>query len=304
VSQKISIITPSYNQSQYLEQTINSVLSQNYPSKEYIIIDGGSTDGSVDIIKKYEKHLAYWVSEPDQGQSHAINKGLRKVTGDVINWLNSDDFYEPGALKTVANSFQDPSVNCFCGRSNIFNKEGIIRQSQGTDVYTANPAKTIGWARIDQPETFFRKSVWDKVGLLNEHLHYTMDREWWIRYLLLFGLNGIEKSDAIIVNFRLHEYSKTVSQSNYFNSERDLIFDRLSKEEKPFGEIKIAPPLRASVLAYFNLLKADEAYYVKNFRQSLDFLTFVKNDLIGKEDVALLSKLQFRSKLRRLLPQL
>src|ERR1700741_4157141 len=95
----ISIVTPSFNQGQFLEQTIDSILSQQYPGLQYIIIDGGSTDNSVEIIKKYEKHLHFWVSEPDKGQSHAINKGLNIATGEVFNWLCSDDYYTPGSLK-------------------------------------------------------------------------------------------------------------------------------------------------------------------------------------------------------------
>src|SRR5690554_4018590 len=115
----ISIVTPSFNQGHYLEETIDSVLSQNYPNLEYVVIDGGSTDGSVDIIKKYEKHLKYWVSEGDRGQSHAINKGLARCTGEVFNWLNSDDYLEPGALQTIGEAFENPNTTAFIGRSNI-----------------------------------------------------------------------------------------------------------------------------------------------------------------------------------------
>src|SRR5262249_529742 len=101
----ITIVTPSYNQVAYIEETIESVLSQGYPRLEYIIIDGGSTDGSVEIIRKYEKHLAYWVSEKDKGQSDAINKGFRRATGEIFNWLCSDDTLEPGALVRVGEAF-------------------------------------------------------------------------------------------------------------------------------------------------------------------------------------------------------
>src|SRR5690554_6525455 len=114
---KTSIITPAFNQGNFIEETIDSMLSLGYSYLEYIIVDGGSTDNSLEVIKKYEKHLHYCVSEPDRGQSHAINKGLKRATGDIINWINSDDYLEPGALKTIAEAFENPDTNVFIGRS-------------------------------------------------------------------------------------------------------------------------------------------------------------------------------------------
>jgi len=195
----ISIITPTYNQAHYLEKCIDSVLSQGIKKLEYFIIDGGSTDNTVDIIKKYEKNLTYWVSEPDAGQSQAINKGMKLAKGDIVNWLNSDDYYEPEALAFVNKAFNNTETKVVCGVSKLFDKNGIIKYSRGTDIYDGNLAKTIAWARIDQPETFFLKEAWDAIGPLNENLHYTMDREWWMRYLYIFGLAGIYKSDKVLV---------------------------------------------------------------------------------------------------------
>lgn len=315
---KISIITPSLNQAQYLEQTIDSVLSQNYTDLEYIIVDGGSKDGSVEIIKKYEKHLAYWISEPDRGQSHAINKGVKKATGDVINWLNSDDYYELNALKTVSDAFQDPKINCLCARSRIIDKEDSVRISKGADVYFDNLAKTIGWARIDQPETFFRKEAWEKVGFLNEQLHYTMDREWWKRYLYHFGLGGIVKIEDVLVNFRLHKHSKTVSANANFQVEHDTIFYILSTllKDKDIDELmrsnlkldlNIDSEIRQwrnqeiiqNSFNYYLLKRAEELYYQGEHYFCRDFIRFIDPKRLAKEDHALLDKIRLRSRLPR-----
>lgn len=226
---RITIITPSYNQGEFIEQTICSVLDQQYPYLEYIIIDGGSTDNTVDIIKKYEKHLTYWVSEKDHGQSDAINKGYKLATGEVMNWLNSDDYYEPGTLLKVGDAFANPAVNVYGGRSRVFG-DGNEHYLNGTDIYKDNLEKTIGWARIDQPETFFRKTVWDTLGGLNPAFHYIMDKEFWIRYLFYHGLQGIVKTDEVLVNFRVHKDSKTVSQKDGFKEEGINLFYSIAVE--------------------------------------------------------------------------
>ncbi len=312
---KISIITPSYNQAQYIEQTINSVLSQNYPNLEYIIIDGGSTDGSVEIIKKYEKHLAYWVSEKDRGQSHAINKGLARVSGEVVNWLNSDDYYEPGSLKLVSDYLADPLTQVLCARSNIVRDEKVFRQSTGTDVYPNNLPKTIGWARIDQPETFFRRSAYQKVGLLNENLHYVMDREWWMRYLFHFGLEGIKQVNDTIVNFRLHDRSKTESKKLEFDREGiqlytslikqaglrniDSLVGRQTHQQMPVLNIEFPitnAELIEQVIHYFLLLRADEEYYGLNFDSARKILEQIDLGCLDVDDQRLMNKLSFRSR--------
>jgi len=215
---KITIVTPSFNQGHFIEETICSVLDQGYPNLEYIIIDGGSNDNTVQLIKKYERHLAYWISEKDKGQSDAINKGMSKATGEIVNWLNSDDYYEKGALKKIGEAFIDPRINVYCGISRVFgeNKEYF---SSGTDIYPGNLAKTIGWARIDQPETFFRKTVWDALDGLDQQFHYLMDRDFWVRYLINYGLDEIRKTNEMLVHFRLHAGSKTVSQQEGFVKE-------------------------------------------------------------------------------------
>jgi len=313
---KISIITPSHNQGIFLEQTIDSIVSRNYPNLDYIIIDGDSKDVSIDIIKKYESYLAYWVSESDSGQSEAINKGVRLATGDIINWLNADDYYEPNTLSLVSQHFSDKNVNVLIGQSRHFKGDKTINYSRGTDVYLNNLSKTIGWARIDQPETFFRKEAWDKIGLLNEQLHYTMDREWWMRYLYVFGLGGIARTYNVLVNFRLHEHSKTVSSKEKFQIEHDSIFfiiatksknkniqymlsDNLEIDHSIDSEIRnwTDSQIIEGSINYYLLKRAEELYYQGDHSRSREFLSVIDQHFLADEDVSHMNKIAFRCKL-------
>lgn len=214
---KISIVTPSYNQGKYIEQTILSVINQNYPNLEYIIIDGGSTDETVSIIKKYEQYITYWVSEKDNGQSHAINKGIEKCTGDIFNWLNSDDWYESNALFEVAAAFNaDKSIQFVSGYENHILLNGGISIHKGTFIKSTLP-ETIECCEVAQPSTFFRLSSVNNIGGVSNDLHYIMDGDMWIRLLLQYGQEGFVKLDKVLVNFRLHENSKTTSNTRVDN---------------------------------------------------------------------------------------
>lgn len=310
---KFSIITPSFNQGPFLEQTIDSVLSQP-ADVEYIIIDGGSNDNSVEIIKKYEKHLAYWISEPDFGQSNAINKGLKRATGDIFNWLNSDDYLQPGALQIVREHFSDPKTDVVAGTSNIIQGLQIVKRSRGTDVYKNNLPKTIGWARIDQPETFFRRKIFEELDFLNEDFHFIMDKEFWVRYLFSHGLDGIKKIPDVIVNFRLHPNSKTQSQSKKFSSEENALMHQVAINHNlphiatilsqilPMSSISIGATylsvdrnLIQQALNYFMLYKADEFYYNNDHSKCTQLLAAITSESLSVEDSALYRKLAFRS---------
>lgn len=219
---KISIVTPSYNQANYLEQTINSVVSQEYPNLEYMVVDGGSTDGSVAIIERYAKHLAWWVSEKDRGQSHGINKGLARATGDIVGWLNSDDYYEPNALHTVAHYFKEnPTIDLIYFDVRNFGIRGVKVHSAANDI---PPELILTKVCLHQPGVFWRKSAMDRVGLLNEELHYVMDFEYWIR----FFLNGkIKHIPQVVANFRVHNEAKTSNDPVEMYLEKNIVIANL-----------------------------------------------------------------------------
>ena len=212
---KISIVTPSYNQGQYLEETIRSVLLQGYPNLEYIIIDGGSTDGSIEIIKKYERWIAYWVSEPDTGQAAAINKGFKVAGGDILAWLNSDDLYTEGTLHEIGRFFlRNKDIDLVYGGCLKISNEGKILNAEKAATY--NFQKLIMHNIIAQPSTFFKNTFFAKSGPLNEKMNYCFDVELWVRGSFLFKYKNHPK---FFSKFRYHNDSKTVSQNLLMSKE-------------------------------------------------------------------------------------
>lgn len=223
MSLKISLITPSFNQAQYLEKAINSVLSQNYENLEYIIIDGGSTDGSIDIIKKYQQHLHYWVSEPDDGQYHAINKGFAKATGDVLAWLNSDDIYCPWTLNTVAALFNDnQGVDWLTSLYPlVITQDGVVksmprlpgfcREAYMEGCYLPGSATRLGF--IQQESTFWRRSLWEASGGCVP-LEYgpAGDFALWGRFYQHAELYGFDKPLGV---FRRHPQQVSTDKATY-----------------------------------------------------------------------------------------
>ena len=177
---RISVVTPSFNQGQFIEETIRSVLLQGYPNLEYLIIDGGSTDGSVEIIKRYEPWLTYWVSEPDRGQSHAINKGWQRARGEILAWLNSDDTYNPDALRCAAETLRDnPAVGMVYSDMNYIDASSKVIYRLRSKPYEFHKLLLDNY--VTQSTVFVRRKVLDGVGLLNETLHLIMDQELWLR---------------------------------------------------------------------------------------------------------------------------
>lgn len=228
----ISIVTPSFNQAQFLEATIRSVLLQGYPNFEYIIIDGGSTDKSVDIIKKYSKFLKYWVSEADKGQSHAINKGFAQASGDIFGYINSDDFYEPNVFTTIATAFLK-NLNCevVAGECIIFNDNITTRlfKPKWPQDLSYFVKKTYS-STFAQPACFWTKNIFNQLGGFDESLNYCFDREFFLRA----GLQNITPLliSKKIARFREHSDSKTVKQGINFHKESIEI---LYKHATPCG---------------------------------------------------------------------
>lgn len=213
---KISIITPSFNQAEFLDTTIESVLSQEYPNLEYIIIDGGSSDDSVKILKKYGKKII-WISESDDGQTDAINKGLKIATGDIIAYINSDDIYSPDILNNIAKVFSD-GADWVTGDYEIIDEKGIVISSQSIVTryksfllrHFSPFILKITNSIIPQPSTFWSRKVFKKIGKLNKDLQFTMDYDYWLRVSKHFNLTYLP---VTLSSFRLHGRSK--SQTNH-----------------------------------------------------------------------------------------
>lgn len=254
---KITIVTPSFNQGLYIEATILSVLNQNYPNLEYIIIDGGSSDQSVEIIKKYSENLHYWVSEKDSGQSDAINKGLTLANGEIINWLNSDDQLMPGTLHRLAELFlMYPDVVVVHGRIEYF---GEIERSyvsvnlSGNDLYT----RYVSHNCMPQPSCFFRRSLIEEQGFLDTSLQFSMDTDLYVRAGLHYRIMQVQD---VFARFRLHSESKSVSQFNMkFLSDNALIFSKVLRTLKANNEI--------AKMKYLGLYQDDDTVYNSSARQ-------------------------------------
>jgi glycosyltransferase involved in cell wall biosynthesis len=180
---RITIVTPSLNQAAYLERTIRSVVEQGYPDLEYLVFDGGSTDGSVEILQRYDDQIAYWESEPDRGQSHAVNKGFERATGEIVGWINSDDYYLPGALATAAAAFEaNPDAEWVCGACRYLNPDGSLETVWRPRLPRGPRA---AWAYepwyVPQASSFWRHPLLVRLGGLREDLHYAMDVEFGLR---------------------------------------------------------------------------------------------------------------------------
>jgi glycosyltransferase involved in cell wall biosynthesis len=218
---KISIIVPCYNSGQFIIETIESLINQDYKNLELILVDGASSDNTIELIKRYDKHISHILSEPDYGQTDAINKGFQLATGYIISWLNADDILLPNALKIISNEFlNNIELEVLCAKEYSFTEDSKIPYLEhGGSVVCKSVEKTFYFGIIDQPCTFFKKSSIDKYFPLTVSLKYVMDRELWLSYLCENGVNNIKCIDNQLTAFRLHQNSKTVSEGHLFEKE-------------------------------------------------------------------------------------
>ncbi len=220
---RVSVITPSLNQAQFLPETIQSVLSQDYPHKEYIIVDGGSTDGSRDVILRYASQLAWWVSEPDQGQTDALNKGFAHASGEIFAWLNSDDTYLPGAISQAVELLQaHPEVTMVYGDANLVDEQGKIIgrfPARQTDLRRL----LRGSVHIPQQAAFFRARDWRLVAPLDTSFCFAMDYDLWVRLAKLAPFLYVPQLWA---NFRLHGEGKSIVMDDRCYPEMIRVYQR------------------------------------------------------------------------------
>jgi len=224
---RITVVTPSYNQSKFIEATIQSVLDQRYPNLEYIVIDGGSTDESVDVIRSYEKHLAYWVSEKDPGASHAIVKGFARATGTILAYLNSDDLYLPGSLEAVAEAMSDPAVDVVYGNMYWVDTRGSIIGEQRQTPFMSM-AYLFGGSTLQQPATFWKKQLYVKCGEMDPSYRFAFDTDLFVRFALAGA--RFKHINRTIASFRIHPESKSSNETELCSQE----LQRLRQTYLPF----------------------------------------------------------------------
>ncbi len=224
----VTIVTPSYNQAPFLEWTLRSVLAQDYPHLEYIVVDGGSTDGSVDILRKYEKRLAWWVSEPDRGQADALQKGFRRARGQILGWVNSDDMLAPGALAQVVEVFRrQPQVGVVAGEAFFIDSVGRPFRHYRPEAHSLEDL--MAFRILCQPAVFFRREVYEAVGGMDPSYHYLLDHHLWIRMALHARLHTENRLWAFA---RFHAAAKNFAQGEGFAREAERLLTWMAADPR------------------------------------------------------------------------
>jgi glycosyltransferase involved in cell wall biosynthesis len=228
----VSIVTPSLNQAQFVETTIQSVLGQDYPRLEYLVIDGGSTDGSIEIVERYRDRLAYWVSEPDQGQAAAINKGLKRASGEIVAWLNSDDAYLPGTIRKAVEALQaNPAAGMVCADGLMVDSE--LRLLDPHRYGPRSVVELLSFEVLLQPTVFMRGELLRKIGFLNDEYHLILDHELWVRIAAHSAILHVPQFWALE---RTHAQAKTIFQAAGFVEEAERLV-QWARHSEELGEI-------------------------------------------------------------------
>jgi glycosyltransferase involved in cell wall biosynthesis len=255
MSHRLSIITPSYNQAAFLERTLRSVLDQGWPDLEYIVVDGGSTDGSVDIIERYADRLAWWVSEDDDGQTDALNKGLRRATGDVVAYINSDDFYRPGAFATAIGALEATGARWVSGACRYQDADS----GATTTVWRPSLPKSPRWWwmlepwGVPQASTFWRRDLFEEFGLFRQDMHYVFDTEFELR-LIYAGLEPALVDEELAVRV-LHDAAKSAEWS-HFDQERERFVELFSPSLTRLERQRLALARGLSTVGFYRVTRA------------------------------------------------
>jgi glycosyltransferase involved in cell wall biosynthesis len=242
---RISVVTPSFNQGEFVEATLLSIISQGYPDLEYVVIDGGSTDGSDEIIRRYSGDLAFWVSEPDRGHAHAVNKGFAHTSGEIMCWLNSSDMYYPWTFATVAEIFSElPEVQWIQGLPTQFSASGGPK-AVTAHVFNIYDILAGDYRWIQQESVFWRRQLWDRAGgHLDESLNYSADFDLWLRFLRSARLHHV---DTVLGGFRVHGNRLGAPES--YRREAESVFRRWSTEHDRTTTLR-AQMVRAAALRH------------------------------------------------------
>ncbi len=273
-----TIVTPVLNQVEYIEKCILSVLEQDC-DVQHIIIDGGSTDGTTDIIRKYETRISYWKTEPDNGQSHAINKGLKLSTGKVFNWLNADDRLNPNALKKVLKTVNSNTA-VVIGKCEHVDESNAQIAVNGARLWGSVEA-TLGNYSMGQPSVFYRTDIVKQLGGLNEHLHLCMDMDLWFRYLIAFGQNNVVQIKDVLSQFLVHPTSKSVDLEN------EMMIEKYGVYRAMISQFEL-PSILKDFFANYPNPEIDSKSYISNLNQTellanfcwhLLLISYKKNEL-------------------------
>ena len=286
---KISIVTPTFNQGNYIEESILSVIGQKYPNLEYIIMDGGSTDGSVEIIRKYEKKLSFWISEKDNGQSHAINKGFNRATGDILLWLNSDDMLLPNVLKTLNEEVVKRGDAVYFGNCIHFEETDKLKTWGSNALGLARNADIKDVDYIIQPSSFWTRKVYEDIGPLSESLHYGFDWEWFIRARKA-DIPFIPVNKALSL-YRIHEKHKSADGSGSRSSELLSIFKEHNPEKAELFELLIHERRSRKSNSYFQNLVSGILNKPLSYGHYLKFSNYQKYRKFTAKDINALAEM-------------